>query len=102
MEAKKIMKITHALALVCAALLGAPGVTSAADEGAKIYATVCSECHSAKKNPLDKLHLTRAEWSEALDRMLSYGAEVPKDKMPELLDYLLKSHGPGGAGGEGK
>ena len=84
------------------ALAALPGLTVAADDGEKIYATICAECHTPKKQPLDKLHLNRAEWSEAVERMVSYGAEIPKGKLPELLDYLVRSHGSAGAAGEGK
>lgn len=96
MEAKKL------LLLVCSALLGSATPCLAADDGARILAEVCSECHTAKKNPLDNVHLTRGDWSETLERMLGYGAEIPKGKIPELLDYLVKTHGPAGTTGEGE
>jgi mono/diheme cytochrome c family protein len=87
---------------LCAAMLGftAPAVFAAADDGAKIVADVCSTCHTAKTRPLDKMHFTRAEYAEAVERMLGYGAEVPKDKMPALLDYLVQNHGPVPADGD--
>lgn len=96
MEAKKV------LLLVCSTLLGLATPCLAADDGAKIFSEVCSECHTAKKQPLDKIHLTRGDWSETLERMVSYGAEIPKGKTSELLDYLVKTHGPAGTTDEGK
>jgi hypothetical protein len=69
----------------------------AADDGSKIFVDSCSGCHTAKVRPLDNLHLTRDQWKEAVERMIDQGAEVPKGRMQELLDYLVKNHGPAGA-----
>ncbi len=82
------------LAFAGAIAFAASSFSMAADEGAKIVDEVCSGCHTAKTRPLDKMHKTRAEWAEAVDRMIGYGANVPKDKIPQLLDYLVANHGP--------
>lgn len=88
---------------LCAALLGfaTPCLAVAAGDGAKIVAEVCSRCHTASTRPLDKMHLTREQWNEAIERMMGYGAEVPNGKIPELLDYLVRAHGPAGAATDG-
>lgn len=96
METKKVLLLAGSV------LLGLATPCLAADDGAKILADVCAECHTAKKNPLDKIHLTKGEWSDTLERMVGYGAEIPKGKIPELLDYLVKTHGPAGATDDGK
>jgi hypothetical protein len=98
------MKVKLTLLLATSTLLGFATPCLAADDGVgpKIFSEVCSECHTAKKQPLDKIRLTKGEWSEALERMVSYGAEIPKGKIPELLDYLVKTRGPSGATDEGK
>jgi hypothetical protein len=44
--------------------------------------------------PLDNIHQSRDQWKDAVDRMIDQGAEVPKKKIPELLDYLVRTHGP--------
>ena len=77
--------------VLCLALLGfaTPWLAVAADDGAKIVADVCAQCHTPKRNPLDNLHLTKEQWKEAVERMAGYGAEVPKAKLPDLLDYLV-------------
>ncbi len=73
------------------------------DEGAKTYKEVCTQCHTAKVRPLDKKRLTKEQWRQAVAKMVDLGAEVPKDKIPALLDYLASTHGPAGAaGGDGK
>ena len=90
-----------AICLVLLALI-APDLATAADDGSKIFADVCSECHTPKKQPLDKVRLTRDGWNEAVERMVSYGAEIPKGKLPELLDYLVKTHASPSDAGEMK
>ena len=96
------MQITLLAASLIALLPLSPTMTLAADDGAKIYASVCSECHTPKKQPLDKVNLSRAEWSDAIERMVSYGADIPKGKLPDLLDYLVTSHGASGKSDSGK
>ncbi len=87
----KLSPLLFPLALVIAV----PGTAWAAnEEGAKVAEQVCSACHTAKVRPIDKMHHTRAEWAEAVERMKGYGAEVPNDKLPALLDYLAAEHGP--------
>ncbi len=81
------------------ALLGlaAPRI-AAADDGAKAFAEVCTSCHSADKRPLDDKPRTRAEWKQAIDRMVDeLGAEVPKKQIEPLLDYLVRTYPPEGA-----
>lgn len=68
----------------------------AADDGAKVYADVCTPCHTTKIRPLDNTHLTKEQWKEAIDKMIDQGAEVPNRKISELLDYLTRTHGPAG------
>jgi hypothetical protein len=72
----------------------------AADDGTKILAESCSPCHSAKVRPLDNIHQTREQWKDTIDRMIDQGAEVPKKKIPELLDYLVQTHGPAATGSD--
>jgi cytochrome c5 len=90
------------LLFLCATMLGftAPAIAAPADDGAKIVADVCAACHTAKIRPLEKMHFTRAEWAEAVERMSGYGAEVPKDKLASLLDYLAQTQGPAAANGD--
>ena len=86
--------------VLCSALLGfaTPWLAVAADDGAKIVADVCTQCHTPKRNPLDKLQLTKEQWNEAIERMKGYGAEVPKGKIPELVDYLARTYPLSGTG----
>lgn len=70
--------------------LATPSLAVSADDGGKIFVNACATCHTTKKLPLDKMRLSREGWNEAVARMISYGAEIPKGKLPELLDYLVK------------
>lgn len=72
--------------------LATPWPAVAADDGAKIVADVCSQCHTPKRNPLDKVRLSKEQWKETLERMVGYGAEIPQEKMPELSDYLVRTY----------
>jgi mono/diheme cytochrome c family protein len=89
-----MMKPTRLLLILYSTLLAVPCL--AADDGAKIVDEVCSGCHTAKTRPLDKMHLTREQWSEAVEKMIGFGADVPKAKIPALLDYLVRTQGPDG------
>lgn len=93
------MKTGRISPAICIVLLGlaAPGFARAAEGGEKTFVSACSACHTAKKQPLDKLRLSQEGWNEAVSRMISYGAEIPKGKLPELLDYLDKKREPAGA-----
>jgi cytochrome c5 len=92
-----MMQSYKVFVFLCSTMLAFAEPCLAADDGAKIVAEVCSTCHTAKMRPLDKLRLNRDEWREAVERMIGYGAEVPKEKMPGLLDYLARTFGPNGA-----
>jgi mono/diheme cytochrome c family protein len=85
---------------LCSLSLLAPNAAVAADEGANTFKQVCSQCHTAKVRPLDKKQLTKEQWNQAIKKMVDLGAEVPKEKIPALLDYLASTHGP--AGGDKK
>jgi mono/diheme cytochrome c family protein len=86
----------YLLALLIATMPGYlfPNLVVAADDGAKIYQESCLSCHTAKMRPLEKMNLTREQWTVAIDRMIEQGAEVPKGKMTQLLDYLSRTNGP--------
>jgi cytochrome c5 len=52
----------------------------------------CSVCHSLTN--LTGAHMSLDEWRETVQRMLDNGADVPKDKIDTLVQYLAKNFGP--------
>ena len=86
----------NAIALSVAAFLGfaAPRLVVAADEGEKAFTETCSSCHTAKIRPLDKKRMTEDQWKQAIAKMTELGADIPKSKVPQILDYLARTHGP--------
>ncbi len=90
------MKPYHVTLAIAAALLAFARPSLAADDGQKIVDEVCSACHSAKTRPLDKMHLSKEQWTEAIEKMIGFGADVPKAKIPALIDYLISIQTPGG------
>jgi mono/diheme cytochrome c family protein len=88
-----------ALCVLCCALVAAfaaPRGAIAADEGEKVFKEVCSQCHTPQQRPLDNARFTREQWKDQIDKMMGLGAEVPKRKIPALLDYLVRTHGASG------
>ena len=90
---------SHKILFFCLTLFGftTPHFALAADDGAKTFKEVCSSCHTAKVRPLNNKHLTKEQWKQAVDKMIDLGVEVPKGKIPDLLDYLVRTQGPAGA-----
>ena len=96
---------SHKILFFCLTLFGltAQHFALAADDGAKTFKEVCSSCHTAKVRPLNSKHLTKEQWKQAVDKMIDLGVEVAKAKIPDLLDYLVRTQGPAGAtAGDGK
>ncbi len=96
---------SHKILFFCLTFFGftAPHFALAADDGANTFKEVCSSCHTAKVRPLNNKHLTKDQWKQAVDKMIALGVEVPKGKIPDLLDYLVRTQGPAGAtAGDGK
>lgn len=56
----------------------------------RTMADACRMCHA-----IDTITLRRAssgEWREIVQRMISYGAQVPDANL--IVDYLARNHGP--------
>jgi cytochrome c5 len=83
-----------ALCLAGVPLIAAPRFALAQDAGAKAFAETCSACHSAKIRPLDQKRMSKDEWKKAIDKMVDMGAEIPKDKAAQIVDYLARTQGP--------
>ncbi len=58
---------------------------------AKVKAA-CTQCHNATR--ITEQHMTREEWSNQLDKMVTLGAEVQDSDRAAMLNYLAKNFGP--------
>ena len=52
----------------------------------------CIICHSLETVAMQRLD--RAGWEVVVERMISYGAPIPPDDKPVILDYLTTYLGP--------
>jgi cytochrome c5 len=82
------------MCIAAVAALAAPRSALAQDAGAKAFAETCSACHSAKVRPLDQKRMSKDEWKKAVDKMVDMGAEIPKDKAAQIVEYLGRTQGP--------
>ena len=58
---------------------------------AKVKAT-CTQCHNAAR--ITEQHLTRAEWSNELEKMTGLGADIADADRASFLNYISKNFGP--------
>ena len=89
--------------LIAGSVAVVPAATSpaaAAADPAAYFQSECVECHELRKKPIDDKHMSRDEWKKSIDKMLELEKLDPVPSKPflsELLDWLEKTHGPGGA-----
>ena len=88
------MTLRLILAFLIVSLFAPPPVHAAGDEAETLFEQSCTKCHN-RENLQEKIkdkRLNREAWNDTVQRMIStYGAEVPKNKQGELLDYLTKT-----------
>jgi cytochrome c5 len=83
--------------LLCAAVASATtavfaGQTTRPDKGEQILNGSCTTCHDL--GPIQVQALDRAGWTGNVESMIQRGADVAKDDLPILIDYLVANHGP--------
>ena|SRR5215831_5028930 len=62
--------------------------------GKKVLESSCTNCHDLKELNKFKGIYKSKEWNELVMNMIGYGAKVPDDQVPVLVDYLAKNFGP--------
>ncbi len=91
---KLIMTLRLTVAFLLLSLFPRVLVHAADDQGQNVFEQNCTRCHN-RENLQDKIkdkRLNREAWNDTIQRMIStYGAEAPKDKQGELIDYLMKT-----------
>ena len=54
----------------------------------------CSNCHSLDYIPLNSVFLDRKGWEAGVAKMINaFGAPIPKEDVPTIVDYLVKNYG---------
>jgi len=61
-------------------------------DGKKIFEASCSWCHDL--DLATNLRLSKVEWQEMIERMISKGADVEDAQVPTLVEYMSKNFGP--------
>jgi hypothetical protein len=62
------------------------------ERGEQIMNASCRTCHDLR--PIDTQALDDKGWAKDVQSMIDKGAEVSKEDIPVLLDYLVRMHGP--------
>jgi len=82
-----------ALALGLAAFVSlAVQETAKQEPGEKILTAACQGCHDSRH--VDTQALDEAGWTKVVNAEIARGAEVKRDDVPVLVDYLARFHGP--------
>lgn len=68
-----------------------PKVDLPEGDGQAIATEYCQDCH--RLTNLTKAHKSHDEWQETIQEMVDRGARIPQDKVPSLIDYLVKNFG---------
>ena len=63
---------------------------------AKVKAA-CTQCHNASR--ITEQHMSRAEWSQQLEKMEGLGAVISDVDRPAMINYLTRNFGPQKGGG---
>jgi mono/diheme cytochrome c family protein len=60
--------------------------------GQQLLQERCSGCHSLDR--VRNQQLTRGEWEDVVEWMLTYGVELTDEEQEILVDYLAETYGP--------
>jgi mono/diheme cytochrome c family protein len=61
------------------------------DRAKTLFVDICSSCHTLAR--ISEQELTREEWREETQGMISEGAAISDEELDLLLDYLAKNFG---------
>jgi competence ComEA-like helix-hairpin-helix protein len=59
--------------------------------GKEVFAKICSGCHELDLATGQKK--TKDQWKETVDRMVGYGAEITKEQIDQIVNYLAANFG---------
>jgi cytochrome c5 len=75
-----------------ATLALAAGQGAQPNRGEEIMNGSCANCHDLRLIQVQAMD--KGGWTSNVDAMIQRGAEVAKDDVPVLIDYLAQNHGP--------
>lgn len=85
------------IALIALALLGRVAATADDDDpeleealAVRSYEGNCLMCHGGEM--VDRQRLTPKQWAAEVEKMVGWGAPLPKDEAPRLVAYLSKTY----------
>jgi mono/diheme cytochrome c family protein len=90
---------------IAGALLLVAGAASAAESpvplkdapGRQLVENNCAGCHSLDYPRINAPFLDRKGWEAEVAKMINaYGAPIPQENVPGIVDYLTRSYGVGG------
>ncbi len=61
-------------------------------EGEKLLEQQCTGCH--EKSKVVTVGRTRDEWSQKVDQMIDFGAELTEEEREILVEYLAETYEP--------
>jgi len=93
--------VPAATALFVAALLTTPAATQSSTpsdelpdgEGKKILESRCTSCHELTEVTKFRGYYNRAQWRDIVVTMVEYGADLKKNEIETLADYLAQHLG---------
>ena len=88
-SAKILGAAVLSVVFLCPVLYAQGPVELPAGDGKQILETRCTICHELTE--LKRVSFDREDWQELVGRMVTYGAPVPKDQIPVLIEYLGKN-----------
>jgi hypothetical protein len=92
----------RATPILCAVTLAAAGVALAQEAklelkpapGRDLVMGYCVMCHSVDYIASNSVFMTRQVWEAEVTKMIkAYGAQIPADDVPKLVDYLTANYG---------
>ena len=94
----RALPLATALLLATGAALAAEAPVALKDApGRQLVENNCAGCHSLDYPRINAPFLDRKGWEGEVTKMINvYGAPIPQENVPGLVDYLTKNYGVGG------
>ena len=80
------------VAVATATIAAAAGQNAQPDKGEQIMNGSCTTCHDLRLIQVQAMD--KDGWTSNVETMIQRGADVAKDDVPVLIDYLVRHHGP--------